>query len=138
MSTEQQVAVGFLARLKSAKPKIEQVETKAFGIIYLRRPNGTDSMKISALRQEMGAQGLTTVPKAVLGAVFGSVLLLNENGSPQFETPEKGFAELCEAGSNELSELWDAIAKVAYDTPTALEDAEKKSSSDQTSDSGTN
>lgn len=128
-----------LDRIKSRQPQLQKVELKCLGTVYLRRPNGADQLKIAHMKQELSAQNLKILPTSVFAAVMGSVLLLQEDGTPFFDDVEAGYQALQSMDAEDLIELNTKLMEICAPSLTAkaVEEAEKKSSSDQNSDSGT-
>ena len=128
-----------LDRIKARQPQLQKVELRSLGTVYLRRPTGADQLKIAHLKQELNAQNLKILPTSVFASVMGCVLLLQEDGTPVFDDPEAGFQALQSMDGEDLLELNEKLMEICAPSLTAkaVEEAEKKSSSDQKSDSGT-
>jgi len=137
MNETTQLPLTLLERLKASRPKLEIVETKGLGRLYMRRQTGEDHLKISALQQEIGPTTLEKLPASTWAAVVGAVMLLNEDGTPAFEDVKAGYELLKECDAGDLHELYKALMK-HHQGGASMEEAEKKSSSSQTSEPGTN
>lgn len=129
---------GFLKLLQSRRPALTKVELKNLGTVYMRRPTGEDQAKIATIRMELTKEKLAQLPRSVFAAVMGSVMLLQEDGTPFFENAQQGFEALTKIDSDDLLDLYDKIMQITGTTEAAVEAAEKKSSSSQTSEPGTN
>jgi hypothetical protein len=121
------VALKFLERIKKARPQLEQIPTKCLGVVYMRKPTGADQLRIAALKQEISKHHLAMLPQSTFAAVMCSVLFLREDGEPMFSDAAEGYRAINEIGAEGL---------LGADKK-ALEVAEKKSGSSQSSDSGT-
>lgn len=137
MSDINKKVMTLLERLKASKPQLEAIETETLGTVYTRRQTGEDQLKIVALQREIGRDTMLGLPKSTFAAVMGAVMLLNEDGTPLFPKADEGYAVLKDCGADELNELYDALMR-HHSGSVALEEAEKKSSSSQSSESGTN
>jgi hypothetical protein len=137
MSTPEKTVATLLERLSASRPQRQAVETKTLGTVYLRRLTGADQLRIHAMEEVIGATKLASLPRSTWAAVVGAVMLLKEDGTQLFDDADAGYKVLVQAGSRELEELCDALLSVQVGSK-ALENAEKKSSSDQTSEPGTN
>jgi hypothetical protein len=137
MSTPDEQAKALLDRLQANAPKLVAVEIKSVGTVYLRKQTGEDQLKIHALQKEISAGTLMSMPDSTFAAILGAVMLLKSDGSPLFDDAKTGYDTLkvCDAG--DLRELGKALMSQQLG-PQALEDAEKKSLSSQTSEPGTN
>lgn len=138
MSSSNPAAAAFLERLQSRRPKLECVELKNLGTVYMRRPTGEDQAKIATIKMELTKEKLAQLPQTVFAAVMGSVMLLQEDGTPYFEDAQKGFEALNQIDADDLRDLYHQIMRISGNSEKGLEDAEKKSSSGQTSGPGTN
>jgi hypothetical protein len=127
-----------LERLKDRIPKLERVETKALGVVFMRRQTGEDQMKIRQIQAGISAENIAAMPKAFYAACFGAVMLRNEDGSPVFEDPAAGYETLRQVGAIELNVLYDEMMRISHLDEKAIEDAEKKSLGGQTSEPGSN
>lgn len=130
----------FLERVRARRPALQKVELESFGAFYLRLPTGADQVKITGLKQALQKQGLESLPQSAFAAVMGAVLMLQEDGAPFFEDPEAGYHELSQMNAKDLDDLYVKVTEICTPmlTAKAVEDAEKKSSSDQNSPPGTN
>lgn len=124
----------FLDRLKAAAVPLERIETKELGTVYMRRQTGEDRWRLLMLQDELLKAGKKRIPPAAIVAVS----LIKEDGSPQFgEDLAEGFALLNAIGGDVLEELYNKALAITGLGHRALENAEKKSSSSQSSESGT-
>jgi hypothetical protein len=137
MSDEPDVK-SILERLKERIPKLERIETETMGVVYMRRQTGEDQAKIRAIQLGFSKDNITGLPDSMFAAIFGAVMLRNEDGSPVFEDPEEGYKTLSQVGAAELNVLYKEMMRISGLTQKVLEDAEKKSSGDQISEPGTN
>lgn len=122
----------FIERLQATAPKLERIETQAFGAVYMRRQNGADQARYLALQREFDQQKKPMTPAAHL-----AVMLLTSDGQVMFPDPLAGLQILDSAGGHELDELYKAFLQVMRLESQSVEDAEKKSSSSQSANSGT-
>jgi hypothetical protein len=131
------VALKFLERIKKARPQLEQIPTKCLGVVYMRKPTGADQLRIAALKQEISKHHLAMLPQSTFAAVMCSVLFLREDGEPMFSDAAEGYRAINEIGAEGLEELYKIVMRLLGADKKALEVAEKKSGSSQSSDSGT-
>lgn len=124
----------FLARLAAAEPQIERVETAGLGVVYMRRQSGEDQWRLLTLQKELERIGRARIPPAAVVAWA----LVKADGSPQFEDLAEGFRLLGRVKKGVLTELYEHALRVTGLGAEALEAAEKKSLSGQSSESGTN
>lgn len=122
----------FINRLKASAPTLERIETKRFGTVYMRRQNGADQARYLALQRELDALKRPLTPAAHL-----AVMLLQSDGEPIFPKPLEGLSIVEAAGAADLDELYQAFLQVIRLDASAVENAEKKSSSSQSGNSGT-
>lgn len=122
----------FIERLRSRIPKLEKVETSA-GAFYMRRTTGGDQYQLLLLRSVLQEKGHTHLPPALVVASA----LMNENGKPLFANLDQGFEFCNDLEDKLLDELYDHALRITGLGARAIEDAEKKSLSSQSSDSGT-
>lgn len=138
MSNPNPAVAAFLERLQSRHPTLERIELQNLGTVYMRKPTGEDHAKIGKIKMELSKEKLAQLPQTVFAAVMGSVMLLQEDGTPIFENAQEGFEALAKIDGDDLHDLYKQIMRITGNSPTAMEDAEKKSSSSQTSEPGTN
>jgi hypothetical protein len=131
-------AKSILERLKERMPKLERIETKSLGVVFMRRQTGEDQVKIKGIQDGLTQENLKALPKSMFAALFGAVMLRNEDGTPVFEDPLEGYKLLCQVGAEELIQLFDEMARISGTDEHAVENAEKKSLGGQISDSGSN
>lgn len=122
----------FIDRLRATAPPLERIETQAFGVVYMRQQSGADQARYLALQREFDQMKRPMTPAAHL-----AVMLLTSDGAPMFPKPLEGLDVLDAAGAKELDELYQAFLRVMALDSRAIENAEKKSSSSQSENSGT-
>lgn len=130
-----------LERLRDRRPKLQQVELKNLGTVYLQKPSGEDQMQVTELKLSFSKQGINALPNSVFGAAMAAVLFRNADGTKMFPDAKEGFEEHIKSDGDDLLEIYDAIMEktgINAKAKKLVEDAEKKSLSGQTSDSGTN
>jgi|SRR5882672_8322047 len=126
-------AASFIEKLKGAVPGIVSVETKTFGLVYMRRPSGADQARLLGLHRSLETSKAGGLPPAAVLAVS----IMRSDGTPMFTDLMEGFLLLSATGSRQLDELFAGFLKISHLGAHALEDAEKKSLSGQSSESGT-
>lgn len=124
----------FLTRLAAAEPALERIETTGLGVVYMRRQSADDQWRIITLQRELEHAGRGTIPPAAVVAWA----LVKEDGTPQFEDLAEGFKRLGRVKKEVLSELYEHALRITGLGAEAMELAEKKSLSSQSSVSGTN
>lgn len=122
----------YIARLKAHVPALVPVDCAA-GRFYMRRRTAADRHRMAIIQVELQREGMTTVPPSLIVAWA----LLDDKGQPVFVDLNEGY-EFCNGLEGDLlAELYERALDVTGLGPRALEDAEKKSSSSQSLDSGT-
>lgn len=139
MSEQEKTVQTFLERMQASKPKLQAIETATLGTVFIRRQTGEDQLKVYALGDLIGVGKLAALPESVFAAVMGAIMFLNEDGTQLFADAKQGYETLNACGADELRELYKVIMKVTRPTSAKdIEEAEKKSSSSQSEESGTN
>lgn len=141
MSTPTEKVATLMERLRDRRPQLKAVEVKSFGTVWLRKPTGQDQMEISELKFGITRQGIASIPNSVFGACLAVVLFRNEDGSRMFPDAKAAFDEIIQSDSDDLVGIYNVVMEetgINAKAKQLLEDAEKKSSSGQKSDSGTN
>ncbi len=122
-----------LERLKAARPQLEPVDAGSLGKVYMRRQTGEDRWRLLSLQDELTKAGRSKIPPAAVVAVS----LVKEDGSPQFDDVAEGFQALNGIDAEQLDLLYEKALSITGLGKRALENAEKKSLSSQSSESGT-
>lgn len=122
----------FIERLRAKQCPLEKVET-SIGEFYFRRRTGADRYRMLVIQSALEKQNVLAVPPAL----WVGVHLLNPDGSYVFANAEEGFLFIDSLDGEVVDELWGHFLRISGLGKRALETAEKKSSSSQSSDSGT-
>jgi len=133
-----------IARIQSAQPRVERIDTavanpetgETLGIVFMKRLSGEMRWHLLQIQSELEARGKKRIPPHVIAAVA----MCNEDGSPAFSELADGATLLHRMHPEQLDELYDHALRVTGLGAKAkdVEEREKKSSSSQSDESGTN
>jgi len=123
-------------RLNALQFDIEKIETKTrLGTIYMRQISGAERWNLLQIQAQLQGEGVRRLPPALVIAVA----LCKEDGSKAFEDLDAAF-KLIDGKLTfaEVDEIFEHALRVTQLGKKALESAEKKYSSSQSDESGTN
>ena len=121
-----------LELLKAAAPNVERIETD-FGTFYMQSITGEMHFHLVQVQQSLKDRGEKSIPPALVVAVA----LCSEQGEPLTEDLAETIKIVQRMHKDKLYILFDHALRVTGMGARALEDAEKKSSSSQRSETGT-
>lgn len=125
-----------LARLKAAAPRVEPVDT-SLGRFYMQSISGERQWQLLQIQTELVALGRNSIPPALIIAVA----LCDESGNA-LNAGEDGLSETMQVISRmnreQMNELYLHALRVTGFGRLSVEEGEKKSSSSQSSEAGTN
>lgn len=134
MSANPSAIIPLIERLKAARPTVERIETKGpLGLVCMQRLNGATRWQLIQIQNEAQGRGKKSIPPALIVALA----LCNEDGTPAFAELTDAITALDEITVEALDELYEHALRITGLGKKSLEDAEKKSSSSQSSESGT-
>lgn len=122
-----------IERLRDKTCPIVKFET-TLGEFFARRQTAADQFRFLAMQSELQKLGHTHLPAALVVAAS----LINEDGTYVWPDAEEGYLFLQEKEGDVVQELFRHLIEITGLREHAVEEAEKKSSSSQSENSGTN
>lgn len=124
-----------LERIQAARSNIERIDdVPALGTVFMQGINGETRQILLDVQQDLKAKGRKFIPPAVVIAIA----LCTEAGELAFDDFEVAIKAIVKMKSSTLSVLFENALRVTGLEAIAVELAEKKSRSSQSSESGTN
>jgi hypothetical protein len=121
-----------LDRLSAQAPRVEQVDT-SFGPFWMQSISGERHFHFLKVQKDLTEKGASTIPPSFIVAVA----LCREDGTPLHADLDQTMQIIWRMDKDKMYELYDHALRVTGLGAKALEEAEKKSSSSQSLESGT-
>lgn len=122
----------FVSRIRAATPAIIKVDTP-IGEFYMRRQSGADRFRMLEVQRGLRDAGHEVIPPGLVVAAS----LITADGEYVFKDVAEGF-KICDGMERRILDvLFNKALEITGIGEKSLEDAEKKSFSGQSSDSGT-
>ena len=121
-----------LARLKAAAPRVERIDVD-FGPFWMQAISGEMNWQLLMIEEDLKKNGKATIPPPLIIAVA----LCNEDGSPLHADLSETVKLVSRIERQKMYVLFDHALRVTGLGALAVEAAEKKSLSSQSSESGT-
>jgi hypothetical protein len=126
------VSPEILERFRTKVPALVKIETE-IGEFYARRPTGEDQWQLLQYQRDLSSKGHESMPPALVVAAC----LRTADGALIWADVEEGYLFLNTIENRFLTDIFNKVLDITGIGKRAVEIAEKKSSSSQSSDSGT-